>query len=250
MNSSGGIEVATNWTPNIDLTFENAVSAADTLNIGLDAGNAPIAATIANTIFQEMNHVTINLTDGATLSVGSRFMKELTLNISNGSQFFATSGNTRFGTAATINYYSAAESVSSVVGNKFRLQSDTSVLNMYDGKMVVNEFQSTNNGELNLEGGDFSFAVKNFNVNQVGNINFNSIAGSVLTFTGATSIDDLNTELEDGFIQIDSATVGLSAYKREFDGNELRISVIPEPGTYALLAGFAAFGSIMLRRRR
>jgi len=74
--------------------------------------------------------------------------------------------------------------------------------------------------------------------------------GSTLSYVGAADVNALDDWITSGFIQQDGAIVGLEAYDISFSGNTLFISVIPEPGTYALLAGCFGLTAVMLRRRR
>ena len=80
----------------------------------------------------------------------------------------------------------------------------------------------------------------------------NSVVASVFNSTSGVDFG-ANTVIQSDWILVLTGTGGLGT-TGDWRLNHLIVdftpSAIPEPGTFALLAGFAAFGSIMLRRRR
>lgn len=69
---------------------------------------------------------------------------------------------------------------------------------------------------------------------------------ATITSTGETSLGDYN--LSSSSLLTVETTAGVFGNGWSFDS--ITVSAVPEPGTYALLAGTMALGFIMIRRRR
>ena len=81
---------------------------------------------------------------------------------------------------------------------------------------------------------------------------FNFTTGSTGSLTITQALFDFETMIDAGEIRINGLAVASDSGAFKYtDGTGLRtLSLIPEPSSYALMAGFLALASIMIRRRR
>ncbi len=81
---------------------------------------------------------------------------------------------------------------------------------------------------------------------------FNFTTGSTGSLTITQALFDFETMIDAGEIRINGLAVASDSGAFTYtDGTGLRtLSLVPEPSSYALIAGFLALGSIMIRRRR
>lgn len=141
---------------------------------------------------------------------------------------------------------------------------------------ATNELRITNNGFVSLDGDAATVTAGAFNAQAGGTLNFdfsttdNSIVattgafnistGSLLeidltSFTPTTGTFELVTfssivgsyALAD--ISITPLAGGLTA-SIDYDADSMNLTIVPEPGTYALLAGLSGLAFVMIRRRR
>ena len=250
MKQDGRVGVGTNYNDPTFTDFAAEVTSADSLN-----NDGGWEASLLNT--NSYNGATINVTGTGSLQIHQQVVTNATINIQDTATFFSSGGdNARISTNAIVNYDSSAISTST---GEFKLNAD-SLFNLNSGGFVVGSdgasgesFQSLFGGVLNMNGGDLSFDTFLFstNVNHAGSINFDSTAGSMMTFTGATAMTDFDDYITSGFIQIDGTNVvDMNDFNRDFSGGTLTLSVaaVPEPSSTALL-GLGGV-AMLLRRRR
>ncbi|WPJ97491.1 hypothetical protein SH580_07180 [Coraliomargarita algicola] len=90
------------------------------------------------------------------------------------------------------------------------------------------------------------FSVSSFGDSDVISITDTSTLNTTITSTGTTSLGDYL--LTSGSV-VTVLTTGGSAYTNGWTLESISVSAVPEPGTFALLSGFAALTFVMLRRR-
>jgi hypothetical protein len=87
-----------------------------------------------------------------------------------------------------------------------------------------------------------------------GNAYITDSAWSVITGANAPATPPLNAALighgNAGQISADASGLAISVASGGIGGSGLTISVVPEPSTYALIAGFVAFLFVAIRRRK
>lgn len=198
-----------------------------------------------------LNSANIHLSGTANLNTaGNRNLDNITINIG-GSATMTTNANTKLRGGVVVNYDSSATSTST---GRFSINNPTAGLNMNSGAMNVGMFTSNNGGLLYLNGGDFSFTTPDVTLNSIteGSINFNSIMGSTLSYVGAADENELNSWFTSKFIKLDGDDATRDDFNVSFSDSTLYITTtaVPEPGTYALLAGCFGLAAVMLRRRR
>ena len=204
----------------------------------------------------DLGGATLNLSGDSSLTFNSNTLGNMILNVTGTSTFSATSGNSRLNNGFTMNYDSSATSTSAS-GTTFKVNQSGATVNLNSGWLKLEGgLQHGNGGLVNLNGGDLSFnilTVGNNPQNNPGSIDFKSIAGSTLSYTGAGGvITALDSLIDNGFFSIDGDSEAVSAlsFRRTLNGDTLELAVIPELGTSGLLVSLTAFGWIMLRRRR
>jgi hypothetical protein len=138
-----------------------------------------------------------------------------------------------------------------------------SAINIGNGKLDIGSFTQVKVTFNMLAGGTGQFNLAEADLTDTGNADLgnavlNFVTGSEVTFTivsglaGADASDYWSTNFSVGDVQIDGVNVAdLSGFTIVDSGpTGTTISLIPEPGSYALLAGCFALASVMIRRRR
>ena len=121
-----------------------------------------------------------------------------------------------------------------------------------DGTLQINDnfvYSSLNGTVMNLLGGSINStgSVSNGLTNQAGNvISFQSFDSSFTAAFGGqfATITDVNDQLDDSFTR----TVG-SAWSVTDNGSTFTVAPVPEPSSFALIAGMFGLTWVMLRRR-
>ena len=253
LNTAGSIQNADVWSSDgIDYTLSALTpSSADTFIID---GTSTATASAGSNF--DLGGAKLNLSNGVAFNLGSQELTNMEVNLTGASTFLITNTNARINTGFVLNYDGSGISESTSSGNRFVMKGGE--VNLNSGGISVETLTKSKSGSaFNLNGGDLLFENYEFgNSPKDDSINFTSLA-STMTYTGstiATSATDIayfESLATSGFLNLNGAQVASTAFKYEFkDGIGLEISIIPEPGTYAVLAGFVILGSIILRRRR
>lgn len=247
MTSGGSINNPNNWRPNVDVTTD--LTAEDVLVVdGLSANFGKNA--------DGMGGATLNALNGAELTVGKVGVSNVILNVESNSTVLFTSSSSKIGKEFILNYNSSAISISE--GN-LKVGSDTTRVYLNNGGLQLGTLTTTSGGVITLNGGDLSFADYSFQTGRnkkPGSINFISGAGSIMAYTEASAVTDLDPFITDGFISIDGVAKTIEDFRRSYDGGTLILALsgayvdIPEPRTYVLFAGLTALGFIAMRRRK
>ncbi len=247
MTSDGDVTDSANWDGGLDFA---SLQTGDVLNV--NNLNATLVSGDKN-----FNGAILNVTGSGDLTNnGNKNITNVTVNIQGDATMSGDpNGNYKVVEDAVFNYNSTA--TSSV--DRFSLFRESAALNISNGLLEVGMDGLNLNrltiltGNVNLTGGDLSFGAYDWNANGSGFINFDSSAGSVLTFAGnAQGVDALDAFITNGRMTIDGQAVDLSDFDRSFSSGNLVVSVasvaVPEPSTSALigLGGMA----LLLRRRK
>jgi len=165
---------------------------------------------------------------------------------------------TQFGTGNTLSVLNGYADVGILAGTGAADQT----VNILNGRLDAGSFSNANVTVNMLAGGTGEFNLADMSgtaeaKSQLGNMVLNFDTGSLASFTivsdgGADAGDYWANNFTVGDVQIDGANVtDLSGFTiTDFGDFGTTISLIPEPGTYALLAGCFALASVMIRRRR
>ena len=132
-----------------------------------------------------------------------------------------------------------------------------STINIGNGKLDIGSLAAANVTVNMLSGGTGELVLADQSGSLLDSLRLDFAADSSASFTilengGATTVGYWASYVGAGFASIGGITeTDLSKFLVESDGGfGTTLSVIPEPGTYALLAGCFALASVMIRRRR
>lgn len=134
--------------------------------------------------------------------------------------------------------YNYASGTINTTGN---LIVDANLANSFNNAGTLTGASLVGSGTINLTGGTMAFNSQTF---------FTTTGGTLIVSNDGrlTIVGDLASTLQ---TYVGTKIIGVTTDKIVYDSfNNLTIVNVPEPGTYALLAGCFALTSVMLRRRR
>ena len=162
------------------------------------------------------------------------------------------------GGEATLNMFSG--STANFVGGLGVGREFKATVNQFGGSMVIggtlsvpeNSNPSAGGSIYNLSGGSVTASSLFVDGTNSDTNYFNFTTGSTGTLTITQGSFDFAAFISDGEIRLND---NISSLLAEFAidnsvGGQTTLSIVPEPGTYALFAGLFALSSIMIRRRR
>lgn len=213
-----------NYTVSNGSTIHSADVFSSGANSGFRWGNS--------TLTLDGGHLDVDLTQTSYFGRGG----EVTLNMNAGSTVdFVDSVYVGYDSKGVVNQAGG----SLVVGGTLTLQY---LYNAYPSGNIYN----LTAGAVTLGG----LTVNDRNDDDSNYFNFTTGSTGSLTIVGAAS-NYFDAFIAAGEIRINDATSTLAAFNVDTSViGQATLSLVPEPSTYALIAGLCALGSIMIRRRR
>ncbi len=225
---AGRVVAQTTFTPTS--TFANFATGAADINSGsggslVSSGSSfAIAGTTINNITGETFGQNFTLTTNGTATQG---------------------GTAAWGFDGNIDGAAIPASTTMPISFNFTIASSAGITSAITWKLVFRGGNFTNNGELQVATGS---------VAGNGATTAVSGSGSYLFTTGATTSETYRAYLEVDFTSNTAAnnTISVSMANTGFGGGgiSLNVSAIPEPSTYAAIAGAAMLGLAVWQRRR
>jgi hypothetical protein len=272
------VHAATNWTGAVDAdigdsgNWDNGLpsNSSDPVNdgyIGL-VGGSPVTVELEGRL--DMNNKNYTVSDGSTIYVtddypdnpneGFRWGNS-TLTLDAGNLAVDTAETSYFGRGGDVTLNVNAGSTVSFVSSVYMGYDGQAIVNQTGGSVVIGGtllLQYPYNADIsgnvyNLTAGTVSLGGLSVNdENNDASNYFNFTDGSTGTLTITQSAFDFAAFIADGDIRInDNASSLLSDFIIDTSvSGQTTLSLIPEPGAYALLAGSCALGAMMMRRRR
>jgi fibronectin-binding autotransporter adhesin len=260
-NLSGDLFVADYTQGSLSLGSSATVNATGSINLGWNSGSNGTVTVDASSL--GASSITIgNYGNGSVSLTGGSALSATIINVAtgNGGTGYLDLGNVDSGTTGEI----VVNSGGTLTGNGYVLFVPTTINS--GGHLAADSshrLQFAPGSNLTLaSGSQLDFSLGEENATFVGLVGSDFSADSVvvnisqLAGFGGSSIYDLVdfTGANENAVTLGNFTLGagVSGYELAINGNVLQLSAtaIPEPSTYALLAGAGALGLVMLRRRR
>ena len=255
----------TTWTGTVDADIGDAANWSNGLPTSTNLGTLDNGDTVEMESRSDLDGLYITVSGGSTIYVPSGIngfrwgASEINLN-SGGNLDSDYTSSTQMGRngAATLNMYSG--SIATFASNLNVGREHIATVNQYGGTMLIdgtlsvpeNASGTAFGSVYNLSGGSVIANNLLIDPNSSETNYFNFTTGSTGSLTIIQSNFDFEDLINDGEIRINDNFNSLFAdfVVDTSVGGQTTLSIVPEPSTYALLAGFCALGAIMLRRRR
>jgi hypothetical protein len=237
----------------VSLTFGSIMQNADAHNI------------FGSTVMQRNSNAQINMGGTVSFSDNSSLIAsyivpdaDLVMNWdSEGTWSNAGSTTVPFITLGAANVLNMSSGRWELFGNSHpnSLDVNTGTINMNGGRILMDDGMRINGGNFNLGGSGEVFFTSSVTLNFFGGaFNFQGI-NSALYLVGTDNTTAFDTRLGFGRISIDGTTAtSLTEFNItnvNIEGDDFtRISVVPEPATYAAILGLAGLACCILRRRK
>ena len=255
---------ATTWTGTIDSDIGDAANWSNGLPSSTNLGTIDNGAIVEMESRSDLDGKYITVSGGSTILVPSGIngfrwgASEINL-ISGGNLDSDYTSSTQMGRngSPTLNLYSG--STATFASNLNVGREHIATVNQFGGTMLINgtlsvpeNARGTANGSTyNLSGGNVTANYLLIDPNSSGTNYFNFTTGSTGSLTIVQGDFDFESFIDDGEIRInDNASSLFTDFKVDSSiSGQTTLTVVPEPGTYALFTGVCALSAIMLRRR-
>lgn len=206
---------------------------------GVASSNSTVMGSIAKIGLGTQTLSGANTYTGTTTVSGGTLLVDTTGSLANTSGITVASG-------ATFTYNSSSALTKAIAVTEGASIGGTGVLtaaNLTFNADLGNGLSSVSLGSAFAKGGELSLSLTGITDGTYTLFSGTSIGGS---FTGVR----LNGTLLDGSGNVFSGMVNSISYTYTDNLNQLVVSAIPEPSSFAVLVGFGALGAVGLRRRR
>lgn len=255
---------ATTWTGAVDADIDDVANWSNGLPSSSNLGTLDNGDTVEMESRSDLDDKYITVSGGSTILVPSGIngfrwgASEINL-IAGGNLDSDYTSSTQMGRngSATLNMYSGSNA--SFAANLNVGREHIATVNQFGGTMLIggtlsvpeNASGTANGSTYNLSGGSVTANNLLIDPNSSGTNYFNFTTGSTGSLTIVQGNFDFESLIDDGEIRInDNASSLFADFKVDSSvGGQTTLSLIPEPGTYALFAGVCALSAIMLRRR-